>query len=258
MSGLGDVAVFDLETTDRDPDKARIVEIGIVTRIGGTVEKHRWLVDPGVPIPAEASKVHGITAGDLVNAPRFESIADRVCEVLGGVAHVGGYNASVYDVDVLNAELRRCGRPEFAAGGVLDPLVAIRWWYRGKRFRKLGDVCAFLSVDLGRAHSALDDATATLAILDTLVERGDIPENVDEALRLQSAWAIRIDGEFERWGYWLYTDRETGEVMIGCGKHCGRRLASVPTSYLRWVLSSIPDLPHGARRAMAQALRGDL
>lgn len=65
-----DLVVFDLETTSPNPDEARIVEFGMINvKLDGTDKVYRTLVNPGVPIPEEAShgrpgsgyQGHGIT-----------------------------------------------------------------------------------------------------------------------------------------------------------------------------------------------------
>lgn len=53
---------FDLETTGVDPETARIVSAAVVTFSDGeAIESRTWLVNPYVPIPDEATTLHGIT-----------------------------------------------------------------------------------------------------------------------------------------------------------------------------------------------------
>src|ERR1017187_10447796 len=54
--------VLDTETTGLDTATARIVEIGFqIYDSAGLIKTWRSLVDPGVPIPAAVTKIHGIT-----------------------------------------------------------------------------------------------------------------------------------------------------------------------------------------------------
>ena len=57
------LAVFDTETTGLDTRSSRIVTafVGLIDAQGNTVEAASWLANPGVPIPQQASDVHGIT-----------------------------------------------------------------------------------------------------------------------------------------------------------------------------------------------------
>jgi hypothetical protein len=66
------LAVIDTETTGKDAARGdRIVEVAVVHCCDGAVtERHGFLINPGVPIPAEASAVHGIRDEDVKDKPR--------------------------------------------------------------------------------------------------------------------------------------------------------------------------------------------
>ncbi len=66
------LAVIDLETTGIDPKVDRIIEISVLklTPDGGADHRTRR-VNPGVPIPPEASAIHGITDDDVAEMPSF-------------------------------------------------------------------------------------------------------------------------------------------------------------------------------------------
>ena len=64
------IALIDVETTGTDASVDRVVEVGIaIARGGEIVERRNWLVNPGRPIPKEASDVHKITDDDVKDAP---------------------------------------------------------------------------------------------------------------------------------------------------------------------------------------------
>ena len=53
---------LDTETTGADPETARIITVCLgYSGMRGQFGADNWLINPGVPIPAEATKVHGIT-----------------------------------------------------------------------------------------------------------------------------------------------------------------------------------------------------
>jgi DNA polymerase III epsilon subunit-like protein len=62
--------VIDVETTGLRPSTDRIVEIACVA-VDGCSVVGRWstLVNPGMPIPAQATSVHGITDAMVAEAP---------------------------------------------------------------------------------------------------------------------------------------------------------------------------------------------
>ncbi|MCZ0984025.1 3'-5' exonuclease [Streptomyces diastatochromogenes] len=95
-----DVVVLDTETTGLGDD-ARIVELAVLSSAGDVLLD--TLVDPGVPIPAGASEIHGITDSDVAGAPRFSDLVARLADLLKG-KRVLIYN-KWYDVGVLRHEL---------------------------------------------------------------------------------------------------------------------------------------------------------
>jgi len=76
---------LDIEGTGVDPYRDRIVEICILSDDGRELETR---VNPGVPIPQEATAVHGITDADVADAPRFAEIAGDLREAWGDVPAV--------------------------------------------------------------------------------------------------------------------------------------------------------------------------
>lgn len=71
--------VLDTETTGLH-ERARIVELAVVAADGTVLMD--TLVNPGEPIPADATAVHGITDEDVAGAPRFADLTVELTEVL--------------------------------------------------------------------------------------------------------------------------------------------------------------------------------
>jgi len=64
---------FDLETTGTDPRQARIVTAAVTEVKGGEPVRHRaWLANPGVPIPAETTAIHGVSTEQAAAERRGE------------------------------------------------------------------------------------------------------------------------------------------------------------------------------------------
>jgi hypothetical protein len=70
------IIFFDLETTGIDIARDRIVEISMVKVMpdGEEIVRTRR-INPGMPIPAEATAIHGITDEDVKDCPLFPQIA---------------------------------------------------------------------------------------------------------------------------------------------------------------------------------------
>ena len=205
------MVAFDTETTGTDPTQARIVSACIAHVAAGETPRVRsWLADPGVPIPVEATAVHGIT-DERARAEGADpaQVADEVaCELVDawrGSVPVVVMNAS-YDITVLNAELRRNGLAslEERLGGVemlfVDPLVLDRALDRFRRGKKrLTDLCDVYGVTLASAHSADGDALATARVAWRIAQR--FPEEVQcglvELQILQARWHAEWAESFE-------------------------------------------------------------
>ncbi|MBS2019828.1 MAG: 3'-5' exonuclease [Deltaproteobacteria bacterium] len=165
-----DIALLDVETTGRDASVDRVVEVGIVVgRHGDVVARYNWLINPGIPIPAEVTAVHHITDEMVKDKPRFEAVASEIAQALRGCIPAA-YNA-LFDRAFMMSEFARA---KSDASGVpaltrevewIDPLVWARDIQEGEKSRSLGDVAARLGVKLDNAHRAQDDAEAALRVL---------------------------------------------------------------------------------------------
>lgn len=143
-----------------------IVQIAIVTLDRDFNQREEWmtLVKPPIHIPAEVSKIHGITDAMVKNAPTFEQCLDQLGKMING-HHWLGQNIA-FDQGVLWHELRRLqpDKPFWDPAtnneslDLMDLIIA-KW---GKR-RKLGDVYKeVFGVELAGAHDALADIKATI------------------------------------------------------------------------------------------------
>ena len=73
------ICFFDLETTEIDVARDRIVEISIFKVYpNGNKESKTWLVNPTIPIPPQTTAVHGITDEKVANEPTFKELASQV------------------------------------------------------------------------------------------------------------------------------------------------------------------------------------
>src|SRR5258708_21816325 len=100
------IALIDVETTGRDASVDRVVEVGVaIARGGAIVDRKNWIVNPGRPIPKEASDVHKITDDDVKDAPSFEAVAREIAQELVGCVP-GAYNAA-FDPAFLANEFAR-------------------------------------------------------------------------------------------------------------------------------------------------------
>jgi DNA polymerase-3 subunit epsilon len=168
----GPLLGFDTETTGVAVDRDRIVQAALVDGARpGTETPRTWLIDPGVPIPPGATRVHGIT-DEMVRADGLapaEALADVAAALRGAVdagVPVVAFRAG-FDCTLLSWELERHGieQPDWTRMAIIDPSVLDK---RVDRYRKgkrtLGVTAAHYGVAHSEAHSAAGDAVATVAL----------------------------------------------------------------------------------------------
>lgn len=251
------ILCFDTETTGPNPAEDAVVELGaVVLERGQVTTRLRLRLNPGWPIPAEASAVHGIYDEHVAREPLFADVAERVASRFSEFDVFCGYNALRFDVPILNAELERAGHAyRIPAGQVLDPMV----WYKRRhpdRSAKLGDVCQDLMVRLDNAHAALADAEAVALVLKACIGQGVMPVEAPFALEAQPREAAKLEAERAEFGGWWYRDRASPAILrLGRGKHRGLTLAEAPASYVQWALG-LEDLPPAARAVFEGQERG--
>lgn len=256
------IIVFDVETTGLDTSTVRVVEFGaaIYENSDAEVVRRRALINPGVPIPEEAARVHRIDDERVRDCEDFKALWPRIHGHFDGRLACG-YNVLRYDQPVIDAEIKRHGLTQFPlTGPFLDVIVFVNWHLRGTRGRNLENMAKLHGVEPagGRAHSAAVDCQMTGELLWALIAKGLIPDDVDEALEQQSRYKQVIDGEYERWGVMIYRDRETGRMRMGVGKHAGALLEEVPNGWLSFALRKFEDLKPEAKLAFQRAKAGKL
>ncbi|MEU6094845.1 3'-5' exonuclease [Streptomyces sp. NPDC047079] len=180
----GPLAAFDTETTGVDVETDRIVSAAVVVQDapGTRPRVSRWLVNPGVPVPAEATAVHGLTEEHLQHNGRWPSpVMEEIAKELAEQAALGRplvvMNAP-FDLTLLDRELRRhraCALERWFASQplcVLDPRVLDKHLDRYRKGRRtLTDLCAHYGVALKGAHDAAADAVAALEVVRALGRR---------------------------------------------------------------------------------------
>ncbi|MEU5977997.1 3'-5' exonuclease [Streptomyces sp. NPDC047315] len=174
----GPLAAFDTETTGVDVETDRIVSAALVVQdaAGAAVRVTRWLVDPGVPVPAAATRVHGLTDEHVQRngrwpAPVMEEIGRSLAGQCAAARPLVVMNAP-FDLTLLDRELRRHRAASLAHYlenvplCVLDPRVLDKHLDRYRKGRRtLADLCAQYEVALEGAHDAAVDAAAALEVV---------------------------------------------------------------------------------------------
>ncbi|MEJ8562467.1 3'-5' exonuclease [Yoonia sp. GPGPB17] len=165
--------VFDSETTGLDPQKDDVVQLGAVRIVNGRIigsETFDALVNPGRPIPAQSTKVHGINDDMVADAPDFGQVRETFQRFVADAVLVA-HNAP-FDMAFLN-------RNDHAfQNAVMDTVHLSAIVFGGSAVHTLDALCDRLDVNIPAElrHTALGDAMATAeafaALLPILEARG--------------------------------------------------------------------------------------
>ena len=152
--------VFDTETTGLSfPGGDRLVEIGCVELVNRveTGRTYHAYHHPERDMPAEAERVHGLSAIFLSDKPPFHAAVEALIEFIGDaplIAHNAGF-----DFAFLNGELGRCGRTTVCTSRMVDTLAIARTRHPGAKL-SLDALCTRYGIDRSHrvVHGALLDA----------------------------------------------------------------------------------------------------
>ena len=159
--------VFDLETTGFSAAKNKIIEIGAVKVVNGSItERFSTFVNPKVPIPYEIEQLTHITDDMVLDAPMIHEILPQFmefCQNAVMVAHNADFDMSFirHNCDLLGLECEKTVLDTVALARVLLPSL--------NRF-KLNTIAKALNISLENHHRAVDDAACTAEIFTKFVE----------------------------------------------------------------------------------------
>lgn len=164
---MKDIVILDLETTGIDKNKDRIVEIAIAIPDEDFLLVKK--INPMIPIPKEASDIHGITDDIVKDADNFLESAKEVNELLKGKV-VMGYNLNHFDIPLLLAEFART--PFKAEWFPCETIDLYHIWNKNER-RTLSDAFRrFTGAELQNAHTAEADTLGCLPIFEGMKREG--------------------------------------------------------------------------------------
>jgi len=156
---------FDVETTGLIAGVDRIVELAAVLFDGDEVgEVFSSLVNPGVPMPEEVSKVTGITDEMLAGAPAPAGPMSDFLRLLGRGRPVA-HNAP-FDAGFVLVEAQETGLP-LPAGPILDTRGLARRAFPGRFSYSLKNLVQDLGLHTEGLHRALADAHACRLLFTT-------------------------------------------------------------------------------------------
>ena len=154
--------VVDVETTGGRAGLHRVTEIGAVKVKGGQILSE-WssLINPQRSIPANITRITGISEDMVADAPVFAEIVDSFSAFMGD-AIFAAHNVN-FDYGFLSAEFRMVDR-RFRHPKICT-CSSMRKLYPGLASYSLKNLCREFSIDLKSHHRALCDAKAAAQLL---------------------------------------------------------------------------------------------
>ena len=227
------LATFDLETTGVNVASDRIVEISIIKlNPDGSEETLTELVNPEMPIPAEAAAVHGITNEKVADKPTMKQLGPRIVAFIGD-ADLSGYNCLKFDVPLLMEEFLR-NDIDFSMRN--RNVVDVQNIFHKMEQRTLVAAYKFYcNGDLTDAHSAEADTRATLEVLKAQVEKYDELKGNVEMLSDFSKRGNAVDFA----GH--IVEGENGDPVFNFGKNKGRSVIETLKNnpgYYGWMMDA--------------------
>ncbi|MBS0655444.1 MAG: ribonuclease H-like domain-containing protein, partial [Verrucomicrobia bacterium] len=159
---------FDTETTHIRADIGRIIELAAYDPVTG--KSFEQLINPLMPIPPDASKIHKITDAMVAKAPTFAQVGADFIEFCHGDAVLVGHNCDSFDLPYLRAEFTRNGL-------ILPPhwifVDSLKW---ARKYRKdlprhsLQYLRQIYGIAENEAHRALNDVKVLMEVFQSMID----------------------------------------------------------------------------------------
>jgi DNA polymerase-3 subunit epsilon len=252
------LAFFDLEATGVNIGADRIVEISVIKlHPDGSEDVKTWRVNPGMPIPLEASLIHGIYDEHIQKEPQFKEIATLIAEFFGD-SDLAGFNSNKFDIPMLMEEFLR-------AGVSFDlnqrHFVDVQNIFHQMEQRTLKAAYQFYcDKQIINAHSAEADTRATMEVLLAQIARYEKQEWEDK----KGNRSMPVSNDVEALHKFTNLNRpvdfagrlaynEQGEEVFNFGKHKGKTVEdifAIEPSYYSWMMQG--DFPLYTKRKLEE------
>ena len=228
------IVFFDLETTGVNIAKDRVVEISVLKVYPHGKEEQKTIrINPEIPIPKEASAIHGIYDEDVKDCPVFKGIAKELARYIEG-CDLGGYNSNRFDIPLLAEEFLRAGvdfdmrKRKFVDVQTIFHKMEQRTLSAAYRF--YCDKC------LEDAHTAAADTFATYEVLKAQLDRYE--GKLENSIEFLSKFSTQ-NNNADFAGFIVFNDK--GVEVFNFGKYKGMSVAEVlkkDPGYYSWILNS--------------------
>jgi DNA polymerase III subunit epsilon len=227
------LAFIDIESTGLDKELDRIIELSLIIEYPAEatgVPRFRKTrrINPGIPIPAASTEIHGIRDEDVSGMPMFKDIAQGLILKLSG-CDLAGFGSNYFDWPILNNEFARCG---------------ILWDYSACNFIDVGNIFKiqeprtlsaavkfYHGVEHDGAHGADADCHATYLVFQSMLLRyPNLPDTI-EGIGVFSNFGNKMLDLSGKFAY-----NEQGQIVFNFGPKRNLPAADHP-DFVEWMLT---------------------
>lgn len=202
---------YDTETTGVKAKTDRIIEIAAFDPVLN--KSFERLVHPGMPIPQEASAIHGITDEMVAESASFKDVGREFIEFCSGDVVLIAHNNDAFDYHFLKEEFLR-NEIEMPVWKFFDTLKWSRRYRTDLPRHSLQFLRELFEIPANNAHRALDDVIVLHQVYSYLTDD----------LSIEQAYQL------------LNTPRVMQHMPFG--KHQGKPLKEIPKDYVAWLQST--------------------
>lgn len=186
--------IMDTETTGLNAAEDRIVSFGAVCAHGTRLYRGHMmddLVNPGVPIPAASTKIHGITDSMVQGARPWPELHAEYQALSRNRVVVG--HSLPFDLTIMKAECERHQRP-WQHPVFIDTLRLASLLNPTLRSFDLEDLASLYQIDLHGRHTALGDALVCAELFSRMVPRLQMQgfNTLEQLLRFHCNDAVEV------------------------------------------------------------------
>jgi DNA polymerase-3 subunit epsilon len=202
---------YDTETTGINSGKDRIIEIAAYDPLyNRSLER---LINPGMPIPAEATAIHNISNEMVAESPSFKTVAQEFCNFCEGEVVLIAHNNDAFDYHFLKTEFDRNNIP-FPSWKFFDTLKWARRYRKDLPRHTLQFLREIYGIEANNAHRALDDVIVLHQVF----------VHMTDDLTIEEVYNL------------INRPRELHHMPFG--KHQGMPLKNLPRDYVTWLAGS--------------------
>lgn len=214
-------AIIDVETTGLKADSEKIIDIAILLHDGRQVtDEFQSLINPERYIPANITRLTGITNDMVEGAPKFWEVAKDIVLMTQGRTFVA-HNVN-FDYRFIRKEFFELGYT--FTRQKLCTVQLSRKLLPGKKSYSLGNICRDLGFDLADRHRAYGDARATALLFTRLMATGDQGKDKSSPAAVSDLEIIR--NLPEKTGVYYFLNNLGDILYIGKSKHIRSRILS--------------------------------